>query len=49
MNVTMKLQGCKVIIVEHIFRKIGFAFILLMKQRNLSMVTQTEKNIKEYN
>jgi hypothetical protein len=49
MNVTTKLQGYKVIIVEHIFQKIGFAFILLMKQRNLSMVSQMEENIKEYN
>ena len=49
MNVTTKLQGYKVIMVGHIFQKIGFAFILLMKQKNLSMASQMEENIKEYN
>ena len=49
MNVTMRLQDCKAIIVEYIFQKIGFAFILLMKLRNSSMVFQMGENIKEYN
>ena len=41
MNVTTKLQGYQAIIVEHISQKIGFVFILLMKRRNLNMVSQT--------
>lgn len=46
MNVAMKLQDYKVIIVEFIVPKIGFVFIPLMKLKSLDMFFQMEENIK---